>query len=111
MDKHNPAFTGLKATEDCYFRPGSGSPWDKTSFFSAEKILNPETKTLRTQWFNIIFSAKTPTSLKGEIIFDDGRGLKLNAGKFELDTAKTSHSTEYLNVAYDTHLRLILSLN
>lgn len=97
---------GLKATEDCYFRPGGGDAWEESVIFTKDEILNPAKNTFKTRFFRIEIDEKSADLLKGEIIFEEG-GLKINAGKFTLG-ANQGYSTEHLNVAYDTHLRLTI---
>lgn len=98
---------GLKVTEDAFFRPGAGNAWEKTVFFTNDEILAPETTIFRQRFFNIHILEKTPVSLKGKIVFEEGE-LKFDAGEFTLDREHPVYCTKYLNVAYDTHLRLSL---
>jgi hypothetical protein len=106
----NKKFAGLKAVEDCNFRPGSGNPWEEAKFFTRDEILNSQTNTFKTGFYSFTLSEKTPTSLTGEVVFDDNRGLRINAGEFEINMENPLHRTGYMNVAYDTHLQLTLKL-
>ncbi|MDR2954754.1 MAG: YrhA family protein [Prevotella sp.] len=106
---NNQHVAGLRAIEDCYFRPGSGEAWQETAFFSENDIYNPKTNILKTNHYKIVISEKTATSLNGEIFFEF-QNLKLFAGKFAIDIESAVYSTESQNVAYDTHMRLTLEL-
>ncbi len=101
----------LTAAEDCFFRPGSGDPWEEKKSFTKEEILNSQTTVFTTRFFKITVSEKSPDFLKGHIFFDDSYGLRIDAGNFILDSEHPIHRTEYLNVAYDTNLRLTLELS
>ena len=98
---------GLKATEDCYFRPGGGDAWEKSFFSTKDEIFNPATTSLKTDNYHITISERTPDSLRGRITFVSP-GLTIDVGGFSIGAKHPIHSTEYKNVAYDTHMRLTL---
>ena len=95
----------LKATEDCFFRPGAGNPWKRSTFFNITKVV--ESKILRTENYIITIKEITNEFFKGKITFSS-QGLTLDAGEFCFDSKNQSYSSEYLNIAYDTHMRLCL---
>lgn len=99
----------LKATELCFFRPGAGSPWSTPHCFSKDEVLNSASGLFQTSFFKILISEKTAASLKGRVIYDF-QNLTLDAGTFSVDLKNKTFQTEYLNVAYDTHICLFLKI-
>lgn len=100
----------LEATEDCFFRPGGGSAWDKSFSFPIEDILSSENNQLQTDYYKILITERSENSLTGRVLFDFN-GLQLNSGNFFLTEENPIFYTEYQNVAYDTHMRLRLELD
>jgi hypothetical protein len=112
MDDENAENTKdwLIATEDCYFRPGAGEPWEESKSYTKNEILDSKKNDFGTHFFKIIFTEKTENSLRGYLIFNDRGGYELSGGDFMLDAEHPGFSTGYINVAYDTNLRFSLKL-
>jgi hypothetical protein len=90
------------AVEDCFFRPGAGEPWEERRVFSKGDILNSTRNVFPICFFEVVITEKTSDSLKGYLNFE--------SGGFSLDREHPVYSTGYINVAYDTNLRLTLEL-
>lgn len=101
----NKKETWLKATVNSFFRPGSGTAWEKSESFTKDEILNPEKNTFGNSFFEITLTEKTPVSLKGRISLGNVYG-----GTFSIDMEHPVHETGYVNVNYDTHFNLMLQM-
>jgi hypothetical protein len=102
---------GLTAVENTWFEPhNAGTPSRDTYFFTMNELLDPGKKIFSAGYFKIIIDEKTPALLKGRLAFDDGRGLRLDAGLFALDAQNPACSGTTLNIAYNTYMSLRLEL-
>ncbi len=93
----------LELEVSTHFRPGSGDPWSRKKIIPYDEVVKHKTVSLED--FTLTIKNITPQSFSATIewYYD---GLRLDAGRCELDANKRSFESPDLNVAYDTHMRI-----
>lgn len=103
-------WTALRATVDSYFRPGAGNSSSETREWSREELLNPEKGFVDFNYFRVFPSEISPNSLHVKLDFKFDYLHLDNLGNCELNENKSGFQTDFLNIAYDTHMRIGLEL-
>ena len=91
-----------------YFRPGAGTSSEERKEMSYSEVAAKQK--LSFGYFCVAVESCTPHELKGHIKWHYDY-LHLDGGAFELNENNKNYATPDLNVAYDTHQYLIISLN